>query len=182
MLRQGRGGVNVQVDASGYPRGSVLDRPILVHSSCTYSLCSQFMSTPTLVSDFYERVWNAGNQSAVGELLSETFVFRGSLGPEMKGQARFWDYVCEVRLALANYRCEILECVFEGQLAFAKMKFTGTHVGDFRGYRPSGLQVHWHGAALFRFELERICDLWVLGDLTGLDAILRLNAGEERKT
>ena len=139
------------------------------------------MTTPTLVSDFYERIWNAGNRSAVGALLSEGFVFRGSLGVEMKGQDRFWDYVCEVRSALANYRCDILECVSEKQLAFAKMRFSGMHVGDFRGHRPSGLPVHWHGAALFRFEHGRIGELWVLGDLVGLDAMLRSNARERPK-
>jgi predicted ester cyclase len=139
------------------------------------------MTIPTLVRDFYERIWNAGDQSAVGELLSEGFVFRGSLGAERKGRARFWDYVCEVRSALADYRCDILECVSEGQLAFAKMRFTGIHVGDFRGHRPSGLPVHWHGAALFRFEHGRIGELWVLGDLAGLDAMLRSNAGEGSK-
>jgi len=136
------------------------------------------MTIPTLVRDFYERVWNAGDQSAVGELISEGFVFRGSLGAERKGQARFWDYVCEVRSALADYRCDILECVSEGQLALAKMRFTGIHVGDFRAHRPSGLPVHWQGAALFRFEHGRIGELWVLGDLAGLDAMLRSNAGE----
>jgi len=139
------------------------------------------MTTPTLVSDFYERIWNAGNRSAVGELLSEDFVFRGSLGAEMKGQDRFWDYVCEVRSALANYHCDILKCVSEKHLAFAKMRFSGMHVGDFRGHRPSGLPVYWHGAALFRFEHGRIGELWVLGDLVGLDAMLRSNARERPK-
>jgi predicted ester cyclase len=137
------------------------------------------MTIPMLVSDFYERVWNAGSRWAVGELLSEAFVFRGSLGAEMRGQSCFWDYVCDVRSAVANYHCEILECVFEGQIAFAKMRLSGTHVGEFRGFRPSGLPVHWHGAALFRLEHERIGELWVLGDLAGLDAVLSSNAGKD---
>jgi predicted ester cyclase len=139
------------------------------------------MTTPNLVRDFYERIWNAGSRSAVDEILSESFVFRGSLGAEVRGRARFWDYVCAVRSALANYRCDILECVCEGPLAFAKMRFGGVHVADFRGYRPSGLPVHWHGAALFRLEDGRIAELWVLGDLAGLDATLSSNAGENAK-
>lgn len=139
------------------------------------------MTTPHLVSDFYERVWNAGNQSAVGDLLAENFVFRGSLGAEMIGRARFWDYVCGVRSALDNYRCDILQCVSEGTLAFAKMRFGGKHVGDFRGYPPSGLPVHWYGAALFRFEDGQILELWVLGDLAGLDAMLSSNTSKNKK-
>jgi predicted ester cyclase len=142
---------------------------------------SEPMTTPHLVSIFYQRIWNLGSQSAVDEILSEDFVFRGSLGAEMRGRARFWDYVCGVRSALDDYRCDVLECVSEGSLAFAKMGFGGIHVGTFRGHRPSGLPVRWHGAALFRFENERIGELWVLGDLAGLDAMLNSNTAETSK-
>jgi predicted ester cyclase len=92
------------------------------------------------------------------------------------GHTAFWEYVRGVRTALANYRCEILECLSEGSQAFAKMRFSGIHVGAFRGHQPSGRPVHWEGAALFRFEVGRIRDLWVLGDLFGLDALLKSNA------
>jgi predicted ester cyclase len=134
------------------------------------------MSTHPLVVDFYRRIWNLGDESAILELLCEEFSFRGSLGTELKGHVPFWQYVCAVRAALADYRCDILECVSEGHSAFAKMRFSGIHVGDFRGYRPSGLPVHWRGAALFRFEDGRIRGLWVLGDLIELDALLKSNA------
>jgi len=134
------------------------------------------MSTPTLVKGFYERLWNAGDEFAMPELLSPEFRFRGSLGAQLKGHAAFWEYVCGLRTALAHYHCEILECVSEASHAFAKMRFSGIHVGVFRGRPPSGLPVHWEGAALFRFEAGRIHDLWVLGDLVGLDALLTSNA------
>lgn len=134
------------------------------------------VSTPPLVASCYQRLWNAGDEGAVPELLSAEFSFRGARGAELKGHAAFGEYVCRVRTALAHYRCEILECVSEGQQAFAKMRFSGIHVGTFRGHRPSGRPVHWEGAALFRFEAARIRELWVLDDLVGLDALLNSNA------
>lgn len=134
------------------------------------------MSTPTLVFDFYERIWNSGDANALPELLSPEFAFRGSLGAELTGLAAFWEYVCGVRKALDPYRCDILECVTESACAFARMRFSGTHVGDFRGYAPTGLSVYWEGAARFRFEDVRIRELWVLGDLAGLDVVLKSNA------
>jgi predicted ester cyclase len=136
------------------------------------------MSVPTLVHDFYERIWNVADQSAIASLLAEDFAFRGSLGAEMRGRAAFWNYVCAVRSALAQYRCEILDCVCEGPHAFAKMCFSGVHVGELRGHRPSGLPVRWLGAALFRFDQGRIAELWVLGDLAGLDAMLSANLAQ----
>ena len=133
------------------------------------------MSAPRLVEAFYERIWNAGDSGAIAELLTEDFLFRGSLGSEMRGREAFRAYVTSVREALANYRCEILECVAEGQSAFAKMRFSGIHVAEFRGYAATGKPVHWHGAALFHCEDGAIRELWVLGDLAGLDAMLKAN-------
>jgi predicted ester cyclase len=137
------------------------------------------VSTPPLVASCCERLWHAGDEAAVPELLSAEFSFRGSFGAELKGHAAFWEYVCGFRTALAHYRCEILKCVSEGQQAFAKMRFSGIYPGAFRGHRPSRRPVHWEGAALVRFEAERIRELWVLGELVGLDAWLKSNAGSQ---
>jgi len=134
------------------------------------------MTTPILVTCFYERIWHLGDAKALPELLTPDFAFRGSLGAEMQGQTAFWEYVCGVRNALGQYHCDILECVTEGESAFARMRFSGIHVADFRGYARTGLPVRWEGAALFRFEGERIRELWVLGDLAGLETVLKTNA------
>jgi len=104
------------------------------------------MSTPVLVASFYSRIWNHGDLAASSELLNKDFCFRGSLGVETRGYDAFGEYVRSVRTALAGFRCEILDCVTEHNKAFAKMRFTGIHVGTFRG------------------------------DLAGLDAMLEMNA------
>jgi len=135
------------------------------------------MSTPQLVTDFYGRIWNSGELDAIPELLSPEFRFRGSLGAEFQGHESFAGYVTTVRGALSGYRCDFLECIQEADRAFAKMRFSGVHTGDFRGFPATGKPVSWLGAALFRFEHNHIADLWVLGDLAGLDALLQWNAG-----
>jgi predicted ester cyclase len=133
------------------------------------------MSVPKPVEAFYQRIWNEGDLEAISDLLTEDFTFRGSLGVELQGREAFRDYVLSVRGALADYRCEIIVCVTEGPHAFAKMRFGGIHVGYFRGFSPTGKPVQWLGAALFRFSETTISDVWVLGDLTGLDAVLKEN-------
>lgn len=133
------------------------------------------MSVPKLVDAFYGQVWNEGNLDAISYLVAEDFTFRGSLGMELQGRAAFKNYVLSVRGALADYRCGILACVSEGSQAFAQMRFSGIHAAPFRGFSPTGRPVHWLGAALFRFANNAISDLWVLGDLAGLDAVLKSN-------
>ena len=133
------------------------------------------MSTHPLVQQFYARVWNAGEED-VESLLTEDFTFRGSLGTPAQGHAEFLDYVRSVRGSLAGYHCEILDCVTELPNAFANMRFSGKHQAPFRGFPSTGKPVYWNGAALFTFRDGRICELWVLGDLAGLDELLRQNA------
>ena len=134
------------------------------------------MSTPMLVSSFYDRIWNAGDEGAAPTLLANDFTFRGSLGTVTQGHQAFLTYVRSVRGSLADYHCEILACVTEGQQAFARMRFSGIHAASFRGYPPTGKPVTWQGAALFSFHGGLITDLWVLGDLAGLEDLLRTNA------
>ncbi len=134
------------------------------------------MTTPNLVGAFYERTWNAGELGAASDLLTADFSFRGSLGDELRGREAFLDDVRVVRATLADDRCEILDRVAEGDRAFARMRFSGRHVGVFRGSAPTGREARWPGAALFRFRDESIAELRVLGDLAGLDARLRSDA------
>jgi predicted ester cyclase len=133
------------------------------------------MSTHPLVEAFYSRIWNSGNEY-VDELLAQDFTFRGSLGTETHGHAEFLQYVQSIRESLANYHCEILECVTELPRAFAQMLFSGVHVARFRGFAATGKPVQWRGAALFTFRERLISHLWVLGDLAGLDQVLKANA------
>jgi predicted ester cyclase len=137
------------------------------------------MSTPPLVTDFYQRIWNAGDATALPELLDANFAFRSCLGEETLGCTAFWEYVRGVRVALYQYHCDILDCVSEGPRAFARVRFSGTHVGDLRGYQPTGLPLSWESAALFRFEYVRIKELWVLDDLVQLDELLKSNTAVE---
>lgn len=134
------------------------------------------MSVPQVVARFYEDIWEKGDLEAASRLVSEDFAFRGSLGVEVRGRDRFLEYVRAVRAAVGDYRCEILACVAEGNHAFAKVRFSGIHAGVLRGYPPTGKHIAWIGAALFRFDGYVIAELWVLGDLAGLDTVLAANS------
>jgi len=133
------------------------------------------MSTPPLVTAFYERIWNGGDLAGVSELLAPDLEFRGSLGAELRGREAFREYVTSTRTALSGYRCEILDCVSEGDRAFARLRFSGRHVGLLRGRAPSGKHVSWLAAALFQMRGPQISSVWVLGDMAALDTQLEAN-------
>lgn len=125
------------------------------------------------VRRFYEVVWNGHDRTAIPSVLHENFTFRGSLGHEKRGHDGFAEYVDMVHQAVGDYECIIEEMLAEGDKVFAKMLFTGIHRGDFMGYVPTRKQVSWGGCALFTFDGELITDVWVLGDLKGLEAQLQ---------
>ncbi len=129
------------------------------------------------VTKFYEVLWDAQDRDAMPALLHEDFTFRGSLGQQTRGHDGFAEYVDMVHAALGDYRCHIEALVEEGDRVFAKMKFTGIHVGEFLGYPPSGKRVSWQGCALFTFDGDLIADVWVLGDLKSLEAQLENHPG-----
>ena len=128
------------------------------------------------VHRFYEILWNANDRDAVPSVLHDDFTFRGSLGDERRGHNGFLEYVDMVHTALGDYRCVVELLIEEGGRVFAKMSFGGIHRGPFMGYMPSGRRVNWAGCALFTFRGEKVSDLWVLGDLKGLEDQLKRNS------
>ena len=127
-----------------------------------------------LVEAFYRDIWNAGRLEAAGRLLAPDLTFRGSTGVSTSGVGKFLDYVKLIREALGDYECVIEELVNDGERSFAKMLFRGHHTGRFFGVAPTGREVAWAGAALFKFRDGRIVELWVLGDIDGLKQQLGL--------
>ena len=122
----------------------------------------------TVVQKFYADIWNKHDKSAIPSLLDSDFTFRGSLGQSKTGHSEFADYVDFVHHALGAYQCDILDLVAEDNQCFARMRFSGTHRGDFFGFKPTGKKVEWAGAALFTFRDGLVANLWVLGDVHGL--------------
>jgi steroid delta-isomerase-like uncharacterized protein len=124
------------------------------------------------VRKFYELLWDAHDAEAMPSILHQDFTFRGSLGEEKRGHRGFAEYVDRVHAALGDYRCSIEALVAEDDRVFAKMTFAGRHRAEFMGYAATRRRVSWQGCALFTFVGERIADVWVLGDLKGLEAQL----------
>ena len=132
------------------------------------------MSTPKLVEDFYERIWNDGDLAAAAELLTPGFSFRGSLGNEMQDWERITSVVF-VRLSpiitakffpASQRQTRLLpRCVSQAvtRRHFEVMSRRGNSFNGW-GQRCS--------------SSRRIAGLWVLGDLAGLDSLLKAQAEE----
>lgn len=121
-----------------------------------------------IVRIFYKEMWDHANKALIPHIFHEGFTFRGSLGPVLLGHAGFAGYVDFVTGALENYTSDILDLVEEGNKVCGKLRFHGLHRSELFGVAPSGRHVWWHGAPIFTFEGDKVRDLWVLGDIHGL--------------
>jgi len=133
-------------------------------------------SIKSVVRRFYADVWNRHDKSAIPALLQPDITFRGSLGRHKNGHAGFAEYVDSVHQALGEYQCDIVDLLAEDKQCFARMRFSGTHRGDFLTFKPTGKKIEWQGAALFTLRDGLIADLWVLGDVHGLMQLLKRNS------
>lgn len=121
-----------------------------------------------LIERFYGELWNRWNDSAVDDLLSPEFTFRGSLGQQTSGRQEWRQYRDLVRAGSADFHNEIVELVCEGRRAAARLRYTGTHTGPLLGLSATQKRFEYAGAAFFIADRHWLTSVWVLGDLHGL--------------
>ena len=114
-----------------------------------------------LIARFYLEMWNRFDKTIFSEILTEDIRFRGSLGQYKNGYAEFGEYVAFIQRAFPDFSNEIEEIISEGDKAFARLMYRGTHRGELFGIEPTGQSIQYAGAAVFKFrdESHYLCHL-----------------------
>jgi steroid delta-isomerase-like uncharacterized protein len=121
------------------------------------------MLTPeALVREWFERVWNAGDESAIDRLLADDAMIYDlpSHGQVMRGKAAFIPFYRGFRAALSEIHIEIDQLVASGEFAVAHCRVTGRHTGDGLGVPPSGRRVEFCGMAMGRIRDGKLVEGW----------------------
>jgi predicted ester cyclase len=121
-----------------------------------------------LIEEYYDVIWNEKKLSEANKFLHSTITFRGSLGMRVEGINGFCDYAKMLFGAFPNLYHVIEDVVIEGDKAAVRVVYTGTHTGKLFGFEPTGNRIRYSGASFFKFENDKIIDIWVLGDLNAL--------------
>jgi steroid delta-isomerase-like uncharacterized protein len=132
-----------------------------------------------LVRRFYAEVWNRWDDAAVDDLLDEDFVFRGSLGDEVRRRDGFRGYRDKIRAAFPDFHNQVVDLVADGERAAARLRYSGHHRGEVLGIAATGALVTYSGAAFFSARDGRLLQVWVLGDVDGLRRQLGAAAARE---
>jgi len=121
-----------------------------------------------IIEEYYDVLWNEKKLDQANTFLHSTITFRGSLGMRVEGINGFCDYAKMLFSAFPNLYHVIEDVVIEGDKAAVRVVYTGTHTGKLFGFEPTGNRIRYSGASFFKFENEKIIDIWVLGDLNAL--------------
>ena len=121
-----------------------------------------------LIETWYHRMWNRWDKSTFEEILTPDIAFRGSLGQVKRGYDGLSEYMDFIHAAFPDFTNRIEDMISEGDKAFARLTYTGTHEGEIFGVAPTHKKVTYAGAAVFSFDGEKIREVWVLGDIYGL--------------
>ena len=90
------------------------------------------MTSRDLIRRFYEELWNPFDKRQAAALLTDDVRFRGSLGQEKRGCAGFIEYMDFIAAAFPDFTNHVEEIIAEGDRAFARLTYRGTHRGACR--------------------------------------------------
>ena len=118
---------------------------------------------------FYDEVVNAGAIDRVDEFCTEDFVdheeFPG-IPPDREGVKQFFSMM---RSAFPDFRVEVEDVIVEGDKAAVRLRFTGTHEGEFMGVPPTHKRIDVEGVDFLRLvDEERAAEHWGVTDTATL--------------
>jgi ketosteroid isomerase-like protein len=86
-----------------------------------------------LIDVWYQRMWNTWDKTAIAEICTPDVTFRGSLGTTVRGHAGVAAYMDQIRAAFPDFTNTVEEVISEGDKAFARLAYVGTHKGAILG-------------------------------------------------
>lgn len=111
------------------------------------------MELKEIVRRFVEEAVNGGREEAIDDLVA----------PDMSAWARDW--VGAFRGSFPDMQMEIVDLVAEGDTVVARFACSATHLGDWRGHRPTGGRFERVDEVyIFTFVGDRIAAVWGLED------------------
>jgi len=120
-----------------------------------------------------EAMVNDQDLDVVPELFAEDLVVRFHGGrEELQGRDEFSAYLAETFEAFPDLSMTFEELVGEGDTVVVRYTGRGTHVGEYRGVKPTGQSVDLSGMRIARVEDGNITEAWGQRDDLGVLAQL----------
>jgi steroid delta-isomerase-like uncharacterized protein len=83
---------------------------------------------------------------------------------QQRGHAEWLRNAGQMIGAFPDLGIQVEDMVAAGDRVAVRVRFTGTHTGDFLGVPPSGKRVDYESQELYRFEAGRLAEEWICSD------------------
>ena len=126
------------------------------------------MSTETnkkIVTRFNMEFIEAGNEKVYRELVDPSFINRTAPAGAQTAEASFQFIQNVLRSAIQNLKVTIHTQVAENDLVVTHKTFTGIHVQDFAGIKPSHREVKIHIMDIIRLKDDKYVEHWSVRDM-----------------
>jgi predicted ester cyclase len=111
-----------------------------------------------------EEFYNAHSPEALAAFLAEDFTFyAGSVGP-IKGAEAYASAMRKFFVGIPDANMEEADTLVDGTKVCVRANIVGTHLGMLWGVSPTGKQIRWSANFIYRFEGDRLAELWANED------------------
>jgi steroid delta-isomerase-like uncharacterized protein len=111
-----------------------------------------------VVRRYIEEVWNKGDFSQLGELLSDKFIGVQPIIGELRGLDAVKQQVQTFRTAFPDLRMSIDDIGMAGERVFMRWTGRGTHKGMFMGISPTNNRGEVHGMSIDKLANGKIIE------------------------
>ena len=117
-----------------------------------------------VILDYYRRVWDEGDTSAIPSLFAETYVNHAGARGTLKGPEGILANYRSLKDAFPDVAFTLDLVMSEGARVCAYYVMTGTHKGTFMGIAPTGASVKVPGIGIYEIKDSMIAESWVVRD------------------
>jgi steroid delta-isomerase-like uncharacterized protein len=119
-----------------------------------------------LVRD-YLHAFNEQDRDTLSELLAEGVVEHGS-HEKRRDFDEIMEYLDALFQTFPDYSGSTDEMVAEDGVVVVRYTAHGTHEGEYEDVEPTGNNVEWTGMGMYRIEDDKIAEIWLEEDRSGL--------------
>lgn len=116
-----------------------------------------------LVRQLFDGAWSEGRTSDLPQAIGEMVFHYAGADRRMTGQ-QLADLIDRWREGFPDLRFEIRDLVAQDDRIATRCRLTGTHRGEWRGRPPTGQPMDIDVMMFFRFEDDRLVEVWEVDD------------------
>ena len=118
-----------------------------------------------LTRRFYDEVFTKGNLEVVDELVDDDFVEHEKFPGLPPGKEAIRTFVTMTQDAFPDLQVDVQDLIEEDGKVASRVRFSGTHHGEFMGIPATGNKVDFQVIDILAFRDGKATDHWAVSDL-----------------